>query len=193
MGRFGQFIFDENNVDSVLAAWQHGITTVQREYEQLTVENRYRLHELATAIMACKKSLYGISAAVEGAGLCASCQGACCTRGKYHFSVVDLLVYLATAKELFVPDFERGACPFLGDEACLMAPEYRPFTCITFNCDLVEAALPLLEQSRFAVQVDQLRGLYREVEALFQVRLSGGLLHYSEKSLAEGRGILLVQ
>lgn len=180
-------------MNSLLNAWGHGVTTVQREYEQQSVETRQRLRELATAIMTGKRNLAELSTVATAAAVCAACRGACCSRGKYHFSVVDLLVYLATGTELFVPDFSQNACPFLGDEACLMPPELRPFTCITFNCEQVEALLPSLEQSRFAEQVEQLRLLYAEVEALFRTRLSGGLLHYSEKSLAEERGILLVQ
>lgn len=178
-------------MDTLKDAWRHGITTVQREYALQSPQIRAHLRELAGAIMAAKRNLYAVSAAVEASGLCADCRGACCARGKYHFSVVDLLVYLATDTPLFDPRFDQDVCPFLGGDACLMPPELRPLTCITFNCEQIDALLPPLERTRFAVQEDQLRELYREVEAIFKTRLSGGLLHYSEKSLAEGRGILL--
>jgi hypothetical protein len=177
-------------VDS-FAIWQHGVATVRAEYARLPAVVSARVTELAAAIRAHKVALDAFIAGVEGGAACAACQGACCSRGKYHFSLVDLLVYLAADIELFTPRFAQDACPFLGDSACLMPPALRPLACITFNCEQVEALLPPLEQARFAAVTEELKGLYQELEELLCTRLRGGLLHYSEQSLAsDGAPIL---
>jgi hypothetical protein len=172
-------------VDS-FAIWQHGVATVRAEYARLPGPVRARVAVLAAEIRAHKEALDAFVASVSGGTLCAACRGACCSRGKYHFSLVDLLVYLATDSELFTPRFDQDACPFLGDGACLMPPALRPYACITFNCEQIEGVLPPLDLARFAAVTDELKALYAEMEHLLCSRLSGGLLHYSEQSLAAG-------
>jgi hypothetical protein len=124
-----------------------------------------------------KAELHALSAPAEPGVHCAACGGACCVAGKYHFSKVDLLVYLAMDEPLFEPCFDNGLCPYLSAEACLMAPGFRPFNCITFNCELIEDRLPATEVDRFYRLERELREGYRQLRALFPEKtLDGALL-----------------
>jgi hypothetical protein len=72
-----------------------------------------------------------------------------------------------------------------------MAPEYRPFNCVTFNCDLVEDLLGLPALEEFYRVERELRGAYRELEEFFGNRFMQGLLLNYERAVACGGGVLL--
>ena len=107
--------------------------------------------------------------------------------GKYHVTVVDLLVYLVDEKELFVPRFGRGVCPYLGSRGCQMAPAYRPLTCVIFNCELVEGLLDPLQKELLRDLEGELRGYYAGLEELFGRRFMGGVMMHGERAQTAGR------
>jgi hypothetical protein len=72
-----------------------------------------------------------------------------------------------------------------------MAPSYRPFTCVIFNCERVESLLEPQELERAVLLERELRALYRRFEVEFGNRFMGGLLMNCERDIARGRGAIL--
>jgi hypothetical protein len=163
-------------------SWKLAVAAVAEEFARLSPIRRALVGEAVEAVKACKQALHTIVEGVAASGICASCGGECCRTGKFHFTVVDLLVYLAEGRELFTPRFDREACPYLGAPGCLMEPVYRPFNCITFNCERVELLLEPHEKEGLARDEEKLRSDYKRFEKLFGTRFMGGLLMNWERT-----------
>ena len=140
---------------------------VSGAFGALSESDLQRLRALCDLLMERKRALQALTARLDPATHCAGCGGACCVAGKYHFARVDLLVYLAAGQPLFAPLFDNGLCPYLGESGCLMAPAFRPFNCITFNCELIEDLLDDEEVARFYRLERELRRNYGEIRSLF--------------------------
>jgi hypothetical protein len=147
--------------------WGKAVSAVDAGFRALPLEKAHRLRELSRAMIALKERMQHLVAQVDAAELCAGCGGACCVCGKYHFTAVDLLVYLSTQEPLFSPRFDNGLCPYLGEPNCLVPAGYRPFNCITFNCELIEDRLARDEVAGFYLMERELRDLYAEIRSLF--------------------------
>ncbi len=173
--------------------WRQAVAAVTSEYAALVPSLRERLQTLCESILTTKSGVHAVTEAVSPAAICAGCGGACCASGKYHFTVVDLLVFLSSGQPLFEPHFGRGLCPYLGERSCLMAPDYRPFNCLTFNCEQVEALLAPSEVACFYAGERELRRLYAGVEELFGNRFMHGLLMNYERGLLIGMTTPLLQ
>ena len=156
--------------------WREGVLQVSAGFAALREPEMERMRVLAHSMMARKEAMQALVASVDAASRCAGCGGACCVSGKYHFSAVDLLVYLVTGAPLFTPRFDNGLCPYLGDACCLIPPGYRPFNCITFNCDLIEDRFSRDELSRFYAMERELRLDYGEIRSLFPAKKMDGSL-----------------
>jgi hypothetical protein len=171
--------------------WSRGVAALQAEFSRLPAEPAARVASLAGQIRAAKQELFAISAAAQGEALCADCGGACCGRGKYHLSTVDLLACLVAGQSLFTPDFAAPLCPYLGDGGCLMAPEFRPLTCVIFICEAVDGRLSPEAAARFGEGEAALRDCYRGVDQLFGSRLGGSFLLAVARTLTATDGRLL--
>ena len=157
--------------------WLGGVREVAGAFSQLTEIEAKRLRTLSELMMRQKGELHALTARVDPASHCAVCGGACCVAGRYHFSAVDFLVYLTTDEPLFAPLFGNGLCPYLGASGCLMRPAYRPFNCITFNCERIEDLLSAEEVSGFYRLERELRRCYQDIRRLFPGnRMDGALL-----------------
>ena len=173
------------------AKWDLAVAAVAEEFSLLPAVRTSLVAEMAGEVKACKAEMHAVIARPGAGSVCAACGGECCRTGKYHFTVVDLLVYLSEGKALFLPRFEQALCPFLGDNGCLMTPPYRPFTCVTFNCDRVEALLGLSEKARLTCLEQEIRRCYGRFEELFRNRFMGGLLNNCDRDvLQKGEAIL---
>jgi hypothetical protein len=156
--------------------WQEGVRGVTGAFSILSEPDLERLRKLSLTMVEQKRAMQALASRVDAALHCAGCGGACCVSGKYHFSAVDLLVYLATGEPLFTPDFGNGLCPYLGDPGCLITPEYRPFNCITFNCERIEDLLSEDEVSGFYRMERELRCNYGEIRSIFPGNSMAGAL-----------------
>jgi hypothetical protein len=174
-----------------LQNWQTAVATAQDEFGRLTAEQLVAVGSLVNRVMACKGELTALFDSLNGSAVCSLCRGECCRAGRYHFTVVDLVVYLTTSSELFLPRFNNCACPFLGDRGCLMPPLYRPYNCLTFVCDRIDDGMDQDQRACFSAVSERLLACYREMEALFHNRFTGGLLNNGER-FRDGRstGIL---
>jgi len=161
--------------------WNLGVAAVRQKYATLSPSLHTRLHKCAAAIKTCKEALNQIGEEVNAAEICAQCLGECCKSGKNHVSVVDLLIYLNDGMEILTPCFEQDICPYLGENRCLMGPDYRPYNCVTFICERIEDLLAPLEKERFYAVERELRGLYRDMEQLLDKNFRNGVLGICER------------
>jgi hypothetical protein len=185
----GDFFFKVHMTDR--EKWVRGVAAVRNEYAALPYALRVQLAECIALIKLRKKTLQALVDEVRAGEICAACGGECCARGKNHFTVVDLLAYLADDRQLFTPRFGREICPYLGEFCCLMPPEYRPYNCITFVCERVEGLLAPREQALFYAVERELRELYERLERLLDNRFRAGLLMNCERDLVQGRTAIL--
>jgi hypothetical protein len=167
--------------------WERGIAALREEYSTLSSPLQDHLKKLAAAVKSCKSTLHSIAEGVSAGAICAACRGECCACGKNHVTVVDLLIHLADDRGLFIPLFEADLCPYLGEVSCLMEPEYRPYNCITFNCEQVEGGLEPAAKERFYAVERELRALCEGVERLFENRFRYGFLINCERDLLRNR------
>ena len=156
--------------------WQDGVERVSQSLSLLDEPELARVRNGLQLMMEQKKALQALVTGVDAASHCAGCRGACCVAGKYHFTGVDLLAYLVTEEPLFAPLFGNGLCPYLAEEGCLMAPAFRPFNCITFNCEKIEDLLSAEEVARFYSLERELRESYREIRSIFPAKTMDGAL-----------------
>jgi hypothetical protein len=156
--------------------WDNAVTVVRREYRALADPIKERLRSIIREVRLEKTEVCSITASRGASHVCSGCGGRCCHKGKYHFSVIDLLAFLDTGRDLFLPAFGGVSCPYLGKAGCLMEPPYRPFTCVTFHCDRLEALLTASEVERLYGLERSLRVKYGDIEELFGTRLTQGLL-----------------
>lgn len=156
--------------------WEGAVSTIREEYACLSNKEKNEVVAVADLIRRTKDEIYLLTEKKGASDICGKCGGACCATGKYHFTVVDLLVFLACDVELFSPSFDRGFCPYLRGGACLMSPSFRPLTCIVFHCEPLECLLSHAELEHMYFLERRLREQYAHLEAFFGTRLTQGLL-----------------
>ena len=156
--------------------WQEGVRRVTALYRALPQHLKEKLHELAAGLRELRTAMQALVARVGAAAHCACCGGECCVAGKYHFTQADLLVYLDAGEPIFAPLFDNGLCPYLGAAGCLIPAAYRPFNCITFNCERTEDLLSEGELASFYRMERELRERYREIRSLFPDQTMYGAL-----------------
>ena len=156
--------------------WHEGIRRVGRAYHGLPEPERAQVAELCRSLVARKEAMQALSSSVDAAVHCAGCGGACCVTGKYHFTSVDLVAYLVAGRPLFAPLFDNGRCPYLAEQGCLMPAGYRPFNCITFNCERIEDRLSNEAVGRFYRLERELRHIYGEIRSIFPAHSADGPL-----------------
>jgi hypothetical protein len=110
-----------------------------------------------------QKRLHRLFLAAGGPELCRLCQGGCCDCGRNHLTLVNLLPFLLIAEPPPVADFNR-ICPFVGAQGCLLVPSRRPFNCVIFLCEEVEAELSTGQLQLFSALEGRLRHLYLEFD-----------------------------
>jgi hypothetical protein len=180
---------DKNEISEM---WALAIARVREELEGVPPEIGHQVEGIAERICMVKECIHGFAESVGAREICSSCGGQCCARGKYHFTVPDLLVYFYQTEMLFTPDFDRrDICPYLGSCGCFMPPRYRPLNCIIFNCDRIEELIDPVDRVEFYRLEQELRGLYDRLDQLFDNRFQPGLLINYERDVVAGGGKIL--
>jgi len=124
------------------AVWEQAVTTASSWYRSLPADKATELDRLIMDIMQLKQNLVELAISAGSTEICRTCGGECCKHGKYHVSVLDTLAYLKTGATLLTPDFSTDPyCPYSDVSGCTMAPQYRPMTCVVFNCQQIEDQL----------------------------------------------------
>jgi hypothetical protein len=170
--------------------WDGAVAAVKREFATLPGPLMAKLKISIETIKKYKRSVFALTEEVNAGQICAVCRGDCCRKGKYHFTVIDLLVYLVEDKQLFVPCFTNGRCPYSGVAGCLMEVEYRPFNCITFQCEQLERLMLPADIEKFYVLERALRSENADLERTFENRFSSGLFANYERKFSQTGMIL---
>ncbi len=149
--------------DNWKSEWQELVIRLRREWSQVGRDQRQWFAQRLGEVVRLKRELNRLFVAADGAACCARCDGACCARGRHHMTLVEVLTALERGEDL--PDPDPGAtCPYLTAGGCSLAPELRPFNCVTFNCEQVENRLGPEEVDAFYRAERALRELYTEFE-----------------------------
>jgi hypothetical protein len=78
-------------------------------------------------------------------------------------TLVNLLPFLLGGEAPPDPDFSR-ICPYIDSQGCLLEPARRPFNCVIFLCEEVEATLSPGQRQLFSALEGRLRFLYLEFD-----------------------------
>ena len=156
--------------------WAQRVAEVAAAYRALPPDVRSDLAPLAREVRRLKADLQRIADGVSAGEICVRCGGECCRSGRYHVTVADIVVYLDAGVTPPAPPFNAGFCPYLSVDGCVFPPEYRPFNCITFNCDRIEGLFdpPVLDE--FCRTVAALRAVRQSMADLLAGTMRPGIL-----------------
>ena len=155
--------------------WDKILAQCRSELDSLSQEERSWLNARLSAIAAYQIELDRLFRLADGPAACASCSGSCCDCGRHHFTLTNLLGSLVQGLEPPSPDYNRP-CPFLGRNGCLLEIATRPFNCVTFICETVEAGLSPSGKKRFYELEKLLRNEYEAVAERYAAASLRGLL-----------------
>jgi hypothetical protein len=158
-------------VPSDTALWTAALTRVRRELAELPAVERGWLAAQVASIETLQVELDRLFRNLDGAATCADCLGDCCSLGRHHVTLTNLLGYLLDGETPPAPDFMQ-TCPMLGSQGCRLPVGRRPFNCIIFLCEPLDAALGNEQRERFAALESELRAAYEAIAA----RCSGASL-----------------
>lgn len=169
--------------DAVL--WASTLVRARRELAELPVEERDWLTLQVARIGELQAELDQVFLAIDGPAVCADCLGECCSRARHHATLTNLLSYLLAGEEPPVPDF-RLTCPYLGAQGCRMPVARRPFTCIIFLCEALDARLTGARRAAYERAERDLRNTYEAVASRCPGASLRGLL-IGAQSVGHGR------
>jgi hypothetical protein len=159
------------------AVWEQSIESVKIIYSGLSIGIAAELDGLIEDIMQLKQNLVELATSAGSSAICRTCFGECCRHGKYHVSVLDIMAYLKTGIEPISPDFSTNpTCPYSDIAGCIMAPDYRPMTCVVFNCQQVEELLTSAQQDAMFRFEQELRNAITRAGLITGMRLDRALL-----------------
>jgi hypothetical protein len=157
--------------------WVHAVGAAGKIYEQQPYDVRSGLNAVIDEIMQLKAELLALTQAEGGADICSACGGVCCNNGKFHLSLLDALACFYTSMELPAPDFEKSPlCPYGHSDGCTMAPEFRPATCVIFNCEQIDDLINGDGRERLHECERLLREKIQQAEQLLGFRVGRPLL-----------------
>jgi len=155
--------------------WQQIVAQVAAEYRLLPDEEKAWINPRLDRIQQLQRELQQLFDGAEGTRHCRLCEGDCCARGHHHMTLVNLLGFIR--KNRLPPDADfTQTCPFLSWQGCLLPVAERPYNCISFICDKIEADLSPEELARFYELELQLRSLYFEFSERYLGAAMTGLL-----------------
>jgi|JTFP01.1.fsa_nt_gb hypothetical protein len=167
--------------------WQRTLRSVAADFQALGDEQRSWIGEAVRRIGRGQQQLHALFLAADGPSLCSRCQGACCACGTHHFTLVNLLAWLAEGLSPPDPDFAL-TCPFLAADGCRLAVDKRPFNCVIFLCEQVWERLTPVQQQQARQLEDMLRRQYLAFSQRFAGASPHGLLIRAER--LNGQGLL---
>lgn len=168
------------DTDSSLERWQSILTRLRHETRALSPDERDWIALRLVRIAEIQERMHQFFLSAGGARTCGECLGECCDRGKNHPTLANLLPYLLEGTNPPEPDFSRP-CPYLGEGGCRFEPGRRPFTCVTFLCDEVEARLTPEERLAFYALEKELRRIYLDFDGRYAGSSQRGILIRAER------------
>jgi len=166
--------------------WSEAVGRVTSELPALPLPAKEILSGLTSEIRSLKDEHQKLVAKFSTDSLCERCNGICCRYGKHHFTVVELIEFLVSERELFTPDFTNSVCPYIGVSGCLMEPAFRPFNCIIFICEDLDSRLDEASRTELMDIEKRLRQIYQQIDQLLGNRFANGLLITFQRSVDSG-------
>ncbi len=160
--------------------WRRYVTAVAAEYARLAVDERGWIAAQLDRIAELQIELDALFCRGDGPAVCARCRGACCDCGKNHFTLVNLLAFVAAGEDPPQADFSLP-CPFLGPAGCRLAAARRPFNCVTFICEPILDPLGDAGYDAFHELEGQLRHCYLNFDRRYAGSSLRGLLIRGER------------
>ncbi|MEN8687693.1 MAG: hypothetical protein AB1Z51_07150 [Desulfuromonadales bacterium] len=140
--------------------WLALLQKIRDELAALDEAERQWLRSRLDSIGAIQLDLDTLFHAAGGVQTCAVCAGACCACGRHHLTLPNLLTYLLADEEPPAPDLDRP-CPYLGESGCRLSVDRRPYNCITFFCEQLDANLSAADRQQLRLLDRQLRQEYQ--------------------------------
>lgn len=153
-------MFDSVLSDTVL--WASMLTRLRSELAALPGAEREWLAGQVARIALLQRQHDELFRAVGGPAVCTDCLGGCCSHGKHHVTLGNLLGFLLAGEEPPAPDFAR-TCPFLGASGCRVPVDRRPFNCVIFFCEAIDARCDAGQRARLASIEATLRAAYQAI------------------------------
>lgn len=165
--------------------WRQTLAAVGGELAALPLAERAWLEQHLAALGRLQERLHALFLAAGGPTLCRACDGACCGCGRNHLTLGNLLALLLRGLEPPVPDW-AAPCPWLGPAGCLLTTAQRPFNCVSFLCEVVEARLGPTGRASFYALERELRSGYDELARRYAGAGRQGLLLRAERLGVKG-------
>ena len=160
--------------------WREYVTAVTAEYARLAADERVWIAGQLVRIEGLQVELDALFRRGDGPAVCARCRGACCDCGKNHFTLVNLLAFVAAGETPPQPDFALP-CPFLGPSGCRLEVARRPFNCVTFICEPILAPIGNAGYDAFHELERELRRGYLDFDERYAGSSLRGLLIRGER------------
>ena len=142
--------------------WPALLQQLESELAMLDDSARQWLRSRLDSIAAIQLDLDSLFQVAGGLRTCAACAGTCCACGRHHVTLTNLLAYLLANEEPPAPDL-NGTCPYLGKSGCRLPVGRRPYNCITFFCEELEANLSDEGRQQLRLLDRQLRQEYQRL------------------------------
>ena len=150
----------KNPTDSAL--WAATLARAQQELPALPVAERQWLAARIADIGSLQGELDRLFRDINGPAVCIACRGGCCSRARHHTTLTNLLGFLLGNEDLPEPDFTLD-CPYLGSQGCRLPVARRPFNCVIFLCEALDARLSEAQRAAFSSAERRLRAAYEAV------------------------------
>lgn len=160
--------------------WLGYVTAVAAEYARFVADERDWIAGQLARIAELQIDLDALFRRGDGPAVCGRCRGACCDCGKNHFTLVNLLAFVAAGESPPQADFSLP-CPFLGPAGCRLEAARRPFNCVTFICEPILDPLGDAGYDAFHELEGQLRRCYLNFDRRYAGSSLRGLLIRGER------------
>jgi len=147
--------------------WDALLIKLRGEIAGLDEIERRRLGEQLGRIEDVQARMQRLWDGADGARHCRLCLGRCCHLGHNHMGLPNLLAYLLNDEKPPRPDFSLS-CPFQGPRGCAIEASRRPFACVIFICEPIEAALDAPDLAAFYALERELRALYLDFDSRYR-------------------------
>jgi len=163
--------------DARMELWLSTIAAIRNEWTALDAAERAWISTAVAEIATLQQQVQNLVDAADGATICRDCAGDCCGHGAFHPTLVTVLAHLASDRDLPAADFTRS-CPWLGAQGCQFLADVRPFNCVTFVCEQIDAKLPA---ELYADLESRLRELYTAFDRRYAGSSLRGLLNSANR------------
>ncbi|MDD2557352.1 MAG: hypothetical protein RBR43_04320 [Desulfuromonadaceae bacterium] len=154
--------------------WETLVNQLRRELSSIGEDEREWLQQRIALIQRLQQDLHTLFSQAGGHDICQACSGSCCGHGHNHMTLLNVAAALL-AQQLPQADF-NSTCPFLTHSGCSLDVSVRPFNCITFICEQIEAHMSTEQVAEFYRMEKILRAHYTEVDCRYVGSSPRGLL-----------------